>query len=80
MTQRCRHEFEKKPDYPEDTICQKCQTIWRIPDYLEWSVKELMTLPKEIRSEILRWQSEKFAKENPDYYLDSEVESRLSNE
>ena len=78
MTRRCRHEFEKKPDYPEDRICQKCQTIWRIPDYLEWSAKELMTLPKEIRNEVLCWQSDRFAKENPDYYLDSEVESRLA--
>ena len=68
MTKRCRHEYETKPDYPEDIICQKCQTIWRIPDYLEWSAKQLMTLPKYIRQEVLRWQAEKFAKDNPDYY------------
>jgi len=71
MTRRCRHEYEKKPDYPEDIICQKCQTIWRIPDYLSWSAKDLMTLPKEIRSVVLRWQAEKSAKENPGYYEES---------
>jgi len=27
-----------------------------------------MTLPEEIRNEVLRCQAEKFAKENPDYY------------
>lgn len=68
MSFRCKHEFEKKPDYLEDTICQKCQTIWRIPDYLNWSAKELMTLPKQIRYEVLEWQAIKFAKDNPDYY------------
>lgn len=68
MTKRCRHEFEVKPDYPEDIICQKCQTIWRIPDYLAWTARELMALPREIRSAVLRWQAEKFAKDNPDYY------------
>ncbi len=69
MTRRCKHELEKKPDYPEDLICQKCQTIWRIPNYLNWSARDLMTLPKEIRSEVLRWQADKFAKDNPDYYV-----------
>ena len=68
MTKRCRHEYEKKEDYPEDTICQKCQTIWRIPDYLIWSAKELMTLPKQIRYEVIEWQVKKFNKDNPDFY------------
>jgi len=68
MTRRCRHEFERKPAYPEDIICQKCQTIWRIPDYLNWTARDLMTLPMEIRSEILRWQAVKFDKDNPDFY------------
>ena len=27
MTKQCRHEFETKDGYPEDIICQKCQTI-----------------------------------------------------
>lgn len=48
MTKQCHHEFEKKPDYPEDTICLKCQTIWRIPDYLNWTPKQLMTLKKNL--------------------------------
>ena len=74
MTKRCRHEFGKKPDYPEDIICLKCQTIWRIPDYLEWPPTKLMTLPLEIRSGVLKWQAEKFAKEHPDYYKE-ELES-----
>jgi hypothetical protein len=73
MTRRCRHEFEKKPDYPEDTICQKCQTIWRIPDYLNWTPKQLMTLLLEIRREVLKWQVERFNKEHPDYYRDLEL-------
>jgi len=70
MTRRCHHEFEKKDDYPEDTICRKCETIWRIPDYLSWSANELMTLPKQIRYEVLEWQAKKFAKENQDYYTE----------
>lgn len=68
MTKRCHHEYEIKPDYPEDRICHKCQTIWRIPDYLNWTAKELMTLPLEIRREVLRIQAEKFNKANPEHY------------
>lgn len=73
MTMRCKHEFEKKSDYPEDIICQTCQTIWRIPNYLDWSARDLDTLPRPIRSEVLRWQAEKFAKDNSDYYSDIEL-------
>ena len=80
MTKRCRHEFVTKADYPEDRICQKCETIWRIPDYVDWTAKQLMTLPKEIRFEVLTIQAEKFAneflKENPNYY--HEVESDIT--
>lgn len=68
MTKRCKHELEIKPDYPEDRICQKCQTIWTITDYLDWTPTQLMTLPKEIRYEVLKYQAERFAKQNPDYY------------
>jgi hypothetical protein len=72
MTKRCRHELETKADYPNDRICRKCQTIWTVTDYMDWTAKQLMTLPNEIRFEVLSRQAEKFAegflKENPDYY------------
>jgi hypothetical protein len=78
MTKRCKHEYETKSGYPDDIICQKCGTIWTISDYLKWTAKELMTLPKYIRTEVLKIQAEKFAKENPDYYLkEAEFESLL---
>ena len=73
MTRRCKHEYETKPDYPEDILCQKCQSIWRIPDYLNWTATELMHLPKYVRTEVLRWQAEKFNRENPNYYNNSVV-------
>ncbi len=68
MTKRCRHELETKTDYPNDRICHKCQTIWTLTDYIDWTAKQLMTLPLEIRREVMKIQAEKFAKENPDYY------------
>ena len=68
MTRRCRHEYETKPGYPDDMICQKCQTIWTLTDYMNWTAKQLMTLPKGVRYAVVKRQVEKFAKENPNYY------------
>ncbi len=69
---RCRHEIRTKADYPGDRICRKCQTIWHISDYAGWTARQLMTLPIEIRFEILTLQAEKFAsgflKEHPEHY------------
>ena len=64
MSTRCRHEIETKPDYPDDLICMKCQTIWHIPDYLEWTAKELMHhAPKAIRDAVLQAQFDKYAQD-----------------
>ncbi len=68
MTKRCHHEYETKNGYPDDLICHKCQTIWTITDYLSWSAKQLMTLPKDVRYAVVKRQAEIFQRENPDYY------------
>jgi hypothetical protein len=64
MTKRCRHELETKPGYPYDLICHKCQTIWTLTDYKDWKPTQLMTLPKEIRFELMKIQAEELAKTN----------------
>lgn len=79
MTRRCEHELEIKSNYPEDIICPKCQTIWRIPDYLTWTARDLITLPGEVRSAVLRWQVERFNKENPDYYKKVLADKKTAN-
>jgi len=71
MSKRCRHDFETKDGYPNDIICQKCQTIWTITDYLDWTAKQAMTLPLVIRRAVLKRQADIFAKENPDYYVEA---------
>jgi hypothetical protein len=68
MTRRCHHVLETKPGYPDDLLCQNCQTIWTLSDYVRWTAKQLMALPLGVRREVLKRQAEKFAKENPDYY------------
>ena len=68
MSKRCRHEFETKDGYPNDIICQKCQTIWTVTDYLAWTARQLMILPLVVRHEILKRQVDRFAEANPDYY------------
>lgn len=72
MTRRCRHEWIGKDDYPDDMICEKCQRIWRITEYLGWTAKELMTLPKDVRYAVLKRQVEQFQKDNLDYYGEGE--------
>ena len=74
MTKRCRHDFEMKVGYPDDIICQKCQTIWTATDYLDYSAKQLMTLPFKVRQVVLFRQVERFQKENPDYYKEDKDE------
>lgn len=56
MTKRCRHELETKSGYPNDRICQKCGTIWRLTDYKDWAPTQLMALPKQIRYELLQFR------------------------
>ena len=72
MTKRCRHEILTKVDYPDDRICLKCKKIWHISSYAGWTARQLITLPAEIRFEILTLQAEKFAgeflKEHPEHY------------
>lgn len=52
MTKRCKHEYDTKAGYPNDVICHQCQTIWTLTDYLEWSDKQLLLLPKYIRAGV----------------------------
>ena len=81
MAKRCRHEIETKDGYPDDLICHKCQTIWHISEYMNWAAYDLQHFaPKFIRQAVMKRQAEKFNNDNPDYYLDSEVESRLEGE
>lgn len=54
MTKRCRHELETKDGYPEDIICNQCQTIWTLRDYIDWDKKQLQTLPPIIRGAVAR--------------------------
>ena len=59
MTKRCRHEYETKVGYSDDVICQKCQTIWHISEYMSWSAVDLMHhAPLFIRKEVLKRQVE----------------------
>ena len=67
MTKRCRHEYQTKPDYPDEIFCMKCSTGWNIQDYLKYNSIQLMTLPKGVRYAVVRRQVEHFAKDNPDY-------------
>ena len=67
MTKRCRHELETKDGYPDDIICQKCQTIWTITDYMDWSAKDLMhRAPLFIRKAVLQRQADKYAATSPE--------------
>lgn len=58
MTKRCRHDWEQKADYPEDILCQKCQTIKKVA---ELTRREVLKLPMELRRSILRRQVAQFA-------------------
>ena len=72
MTKRCRHEPETKDGYPDDIICQKCETIWHISDWMNVSAVELQRhVPMFVRQAVLKRQAEQFAKDNPDYYSET---------
>jgi hypothetical protein len=58
MTKRCHHKFETKNGYPDDIICQDCQTIWTVTDYTNLTDKELMCLPPYVRREVLKRQDQ----------------------
>lgn len=63
MAKRCHHEITTKEDYPDDMICLKCQTIWHISEYMDWTAKELMRhAPKFIRLAVLSRQVKAFEK------------------
>lgn len=55
MTRRCHHRIEQKPDYPNDYICRKCQTIWTYRDGMP--ATEVMTFPLVVRRLILTKQA-----------------------
>jgi hypothetical protein len=66
MTQRCHHEFEMKMGYQDDIICQKCQRIWHISEYMNWTAKQLMhALLPAVRRKVLEQQVERFNAEAP---------------
>ena len=58
MTKRCHHEYETKPSYPDELLCQKCQSCWTITDYLDWDAKRLATLPKGVIYAVIKRQAE----------------------
>lgn len=64
MTKRCRHEYESKTDYPNEIFCMKCSTGWYLTEYIDWNDKQLMTLPKYIRSKVLKNRVEIFNMDN----------------
>lgn len=70
MIKRCKHRnLMTKPDYPDDIICEDCQTIFHVSDYMNWTAKDLTNkAPPFIRRAVLERQAEQFAKDNPDYY------------
>jgi len=55
MTKRCRHQWEQKPDYPEDIICRKCETIKKVS---ELTRQQFLKLPLELRRSLLSLQAE----------------------
>jgi len=57
MSKRCHHEPEIKEGYPDDIICLKCQTIWHISDYLDWTASQLQhSAPPFVRKAVLERQ------------------------
>lgn len=68
MTKRCHHKLETKPGYPDDLLCQECQSVWTITDYLKYNAIQLMTLPKGVRYAVVKRQAEQFHRDHPDYY------------
>jgi len=67
MTKRCRHKIEQKTDYPDDYICQKCQSIWTYRKGMPPT--EFIMLPLVVRRLILAKQ---VAGVNIDNYADME--------
>jgi len=60
MTKRCKHKWEQKPDYPEDIICRKCETIKKVS---ELTRQQFLKLPLELRRSLLSLQAEGMVKE-----------------
>jgi hypothetical protein len=60
-----------KPDYPDDIICEDCQIIFHISEYMNWSAKDLMHhAPPFIRQAVLKRQSEQFTEAGVEHLLD----------
>ena len=55
MTKRCKHKWEQKPDYPEDIICRKCETIKKVSSLTR---QQFLKLPIELRRSLLSLQAE----------------------
>ena len=60
MTKRCKHKWEQKPNYPEDIICRKCETIKKVANLTR---QEFLKLPLELRRSLLSLQAEGMIKE-----------------
>lgn len=80
MTKWCRHDFEVNAGLDKVT-CKKCSDQFGILDLMKWSAKDLMTVPKPVRLEVLKRQADLFSKENPFYYQaePDSIEVRLAN-
>lgn len=61
MTKRCKHRWEQKPDYPEDIICRKCETIKKVANLTR---QEFLKLPLELRRSLLSLQVEGMIKKH----------------
>jgi len=62
MTVRCHHKWEQKPDYLEDIICRKCETIRKVS---ELTRQQFLKLPMELRRSILTYQAKELVKIAP---------------
>lgn len=51
---RCKHQWEWKPDYPNEIICRKCEQIRFIA---ELTRQQFLKLPLELRRRLLSTQA-----------------------
>lgn len=57
MTERCHHEIEIKPGYPDDRICMNCQNIWYISECMKMTATQLARVPMAVRREVMHLQA-----------------------
>jgi len=77
VTKRCKHRWKQKPDYPEDIICCKCETIKKVSTLTR---QQFLKLPLELRRSLLSLQAEGMIKEYLPCGLFGENLGQLSRE